>query len=436
MMEHAGHSSGKESTPGFFISVCKGLLLAALVVYTLAQDVIPAVTAVTDDFPTYFTSAKMVREGQDGAGLYDGPLFREQMQRYGLGTPDDSIIFPPYPPPTALLLVPLAGLQPLTALRVLTALNVLCLVCSMLLLGRILKWRLVDSALFVLVSGHALQSGLRFGHPYILMSTLCVLGYYFYRERRSTLAGMCLGVFVPIKYWPVSVLAAFALHRQWRVLLGGGLAIAAVVLVSVGVLGWEAHRIFLTDVVFKHLSGHLLSSNPLPAHSAQAQSFDVLFARLFILDPVQNPHPLLAMGPLPRVLALAGMKGLLVIAAAAASVKLIRSTTANSIAPTLGILGILTILLAPASGTYAGALLWLPVALLVDYFSSRGARVQAYLILGLYALIGFIPYGHLNPFEGQGALTVLAFPRLLLLLAMFVVCIQAVIRPAPLVRLT
>jgi hypothetical protein len=75
-------------------------------------------------------------------------------------------------------------------------------------------------------------------------------------------------------------------------------------------------------------------------------------------------------------------------------------------------------------------LLWLPVALLVEYLHSEGARLQASLILGSYALIGFIPYGHLNPFEGRGALGVLAFPRLFLVLAMFVVCVLALIRPA------
>ena len=130
-----------EAMPGFFSRACKGLLLAALVAYTLVQDVIPAFTAVTDDFPTYFTSAKMTLEGQEGAKLYDGPWFREQMRRYGLGTPSDAIIFPPYPPPTALLLVPLADLPPLTALRVLTVFNLLFVISSMLLLSRIFKWR-------------------------------------------------------------------------------------------------------------------------------------------------------------------------------------------------------------------------------------------------------------------------------------------------------
>ncbi len=137
---------------------------------------------------------------------------------------------------------------------------------------------------------------------------------------------------------------------------------------------------------------------------------------------------LLSLGPLSRALALVSVKGLLVIAAALALVKLTRDAVTSPVAPTIGILGVLTILLAPASGTYAGVLLWLPVALLISYFWSEGGRVQASLILVLYALIGFIPYGHLNPFEGRGALSVLAFPRLLLLLAMFVVCIHAVLR--------
>ena len=121
-----------------------------------------------------------------------------------------------------------------------------------------------------------------------------------------------------------------------------------------------------------------------------------------------------------------GTKGLLLLGAAGALIKLALSKTARAIAPTIGILGILALLIAPGSGTYALVLLWLPVALLIDYFLSERARVPAYLILSAYALIGFIPYGHTYRFEGDGGLTVLAYPRLFLLLAMFVVCVYAV----------
>jgi hypothetical protein len=115
-----------------------------------------------------------------------------------------------------------------------------------------------------------------------------------------------------------------------------------------------------------------------------------------------------------------------VLAAAAALIRLARGANPGAIAPIIGILGILVLLIAPGSGTYALVLLWLPIALLIDYFLSEGARVPAYLVLSAYVLIGFIPYGRTYPFEGRGGLTVLAYPRLFLLLAMFVVCIYAV----------
>jgi hypothetical protein len=285
----------------------------------------------------------------------------------------------------------------------------------------------MDSALFILASGWALHSGLRFGHPYILISTFCLLGYYLYLKGMPWLAGLCLGVFVPIKYYPVMVLAGFAWHRQWRVLLGGGIAIAAVALVSIGVLGWQVHQVFLLDVLLNHLRGHITRA---PSFTAVFQSFDTLFSRLFILDPARNPHPWLS-APLARTVAVAGTKGLLVIAAAAALLELARGATARAIAPTIGILGVLVLLIAPGTGTYAFVLLWLPVALLIDHFLSEGARVPAYLILCTYVLIGFIPYGHTFPFEGHGGLTVLAYPRLFLLLAMFVVCIYGVVYHRP-----
>jgi hypothetical protein len=413
--------------PTLLTRTWKSLLLAGLVVLALLRGVVPAFTAITDDFPEYFTSATIVRSGEDAAKLYDGPWFREQTLHYKVGTQDNPGEFKPYPPPTALLLTPLTGFQPLTALRIVTVLNVLWLICSMLLLSRVFAWRLIDSALFILLSGWAVHSGLRFGHPYILISTCCLLGYYLYRKRRPRLAGLCLGVFVPIKYYPLAILAGFALQRQWRVVLGGGIAIAAVALVSIGVLGWQVHQIFLVDVLFNHLAGHI---EPGPRFTAIFQSFDTLFERLLIYDPGRNPHPLLV-APSAATPANIGTKALLVLAAAAAVIKLARDTAASAIAPTIGILGVLALLIAPGSGSYAFVLLWLPVAALIDYFLSQGARVPAYLILVTYALIGFIPYGHTYPFEGRGALTVLAYPRLFLLLAMFVVCILAVARPRP-----
>jgi hypothetical protein len=162
------------------------------------------------------------------------------------------------------------------------------------------------------------------------------------------------------------------------------------------------------------------------------QSFDTLFNRLFIFDPTGNPHPLLA-APLLRTLSLVITKGAIVLVAVVTLLRLHRERAAGAAAPSIGILGILVLLIAPATATYTCVLLWLPIALLISYFLSQHARIPAYFTLGMYVAIGFVgltgPYT--SPFEGRGGLTVLAYPRLFLLLALFVGCAYFVLVPGP-----
>jgi hypothetical protein len=403
--------------------------LVCLAAFVFQIGVVPALSKIEADFPGYFTAAKIVVDGRDTQKLYDDDWFREQIRLYGLESAKNPGKFVPFPPPTALLLVPLARCEPLTALRIVTAVSVLCVIGSIFLLARILAWNPVDSALFILSSGLAIIGCLRSGQPYIVISMFCILGYYLYLERRPWLAGVCLGLFVPIKYFPVIILAYFAFRKEWRVVLGGVAAIAGVGLVSIGVLGWKVHEIFLLSVLGNHLTGRLsLQDHGALPFTAVYQSFDTLFDRLFVFDPVRNPHPLLA-APLLRMFSLIAVKGSILLVAVATLVKLARGGTSSAAAPSIGILGILVLLIAPATATYMCALLWLPVALLIDYFLAKGARVPAYFVLGAYTIIGFIPYNYTYPFEGHGGLTVLAYPRLFLLFAMFVGCVYFIAFP-------
>jgi hypothetical protein len=255
----------------FFSRAWSALLLAGLAGYVFVKGVVPALSQIDADFPGYFTSARIVIDRQDTRRLYDDDWFREQIRRYGLESAQNPGKFAPFPPPTALLLVPLARYEPLTALRILTAVSVLGLICSIFLLARILAWHPIDSALFILSSGTAIISGLRFGQPYILISTACILGYYLYLRRRPWLAGACLGLFVPIKYFPIVILAYFGSRKEWKVVLGGAAAIAGVALVSVAVLGWTIHQIFLLSILGNHLTGHLSLQAQAPPFTAVYQ---------------------------------------------------------------------------------------------------------------------------------------------------------------------
>jgi len=400
-------------------------MLAALTGYVLLQGVVPALSRLDTDFPNYFIAARIVRDGQDTTRLYDDSWFQQQMRSNGVGSEGK---FAPFPPPTALLLVPLAHFTPLGALRVVTVVNVLCLLLSMVVLVRMLGWHPIDAALFVLSSFTALISGLRFGQPYIVVSTCCLLGYYLHLRGKSWLAGGVLGLFVPIKYYPVIVLAVAAWVRAWKVLGGAALVILAISVASIGLLGWKIHETFLLSVLGNHLIGLLSLQDRTVPYSSVYQSFDTLFNRLFIFDPIWNPRPMVA-APLLGVLGLAATKAAILLTTAAILIRLGRNGAAQAAAPSIGLLGIVALLVAPATATYTFVLLWLPVALLMDYFLAQRDRTAAYFILGTYVLIGFIPYGFTRPFEGRGGLTVLAYPRLYVLLAMFIACVYFIARP-------
>ena len=395
------------------------LLFVALTLVLAARGIVPALSKVDTDFPNYFTAAKIVADGGNTDRLYDNGWFQDQMRRYQIGKASEGE-FKPFPPPTALLLVPLTRLKPLDALRVVTGVSVLCLIGSIILLAKILSWSVVDSTVFVLLSGYAVLGALRLGQPYILVSCSCIVGYYARLKSRPSLAGMCFGLLTPIKYFPVVILVYFAFRKEWKVVLGGAAAILMVTAVSVGILGWKMHEDFLSSVLGNHLIAKLDLQDPF---TASYQSFDSLFRRLFIYDATLNPQAPYAV---PRLQGIAVFitKASILLAAIAALVKLARRGGDSATGPSIGLLGVVTLLLAPATATYHFVLLWLPVGLLINYLILQGARVRAYFILGAYALIGFFPYRYTIPFEGRGGLTVLAYPRLFLLLAMFIACVH------------
>jgi len=397
------------------------LLLAGLGMILAIRGIVPAISQVNADFPNYFTAAKIVANGGDVDRLYDDQWFQEQMGHYQIGRPSEGK-FAPFPPPTALLMVPLTRLTPLNALRVMTVVSLFGLIGSIILLGRILAWRLIDSSIFILLSGYAVLNALRLGQPYILISACCILGYYAHLKGRPFIAGLCFGLFSPIKYFPLVILIYFAFRKEWRVVLGGAIAIVAVAMVSIGVMGWKIHQEFLLTVLGNHLTGHLSMQDPF---AVSFQSFDTLFRQLFVYDATLNPQPWIAL-PHLHVIAVVITKAAIFLAGIATLVKLARNAVGNATAPSIGLLGVLTLLLAPATATYHFALLWLPVGLLVDYFFRQPGGARAYFILGTYALIGFFPYRFTIPFEGRGGLSVLAYPRLFLLLAMFAACVYFV----------
>src|SRR5215831_11056017 len=94
--------------PLFFSRGIAIFLFVALTAIVAVRGIAPPFSRIDSDFPNYLTAAKIVANGGDTARLYDDAWFQDEMRRYGMNVAGK---FSPFPPPTALLMIPFAGLD-------------------------------------------------------------------------------------------------------------------------------------------------------------------------------------------------------------------------------------------------------------------------------------------------------------------------------------
>jgi hypothetical protein len=121
-----------------------------------------------------------------------------------------------------------------------------------------------------------------------------------------------------------------------------------------------------------------------------------------------------------------GVKLALLLVTARALLRLRASEPARAINVAIGLLGVLALLLAPATASYHTVLLWLPAGLLLAELRRERRWRSACLLLGCYVVMGFYPPRFTTPFEHAGLDAVLAYPRLWLLLGMLLAGLSAV----------
>lgn len=387
-------------------------LIAILGAHAIFLGAVPATQKVGGDFPNYYTAGKIAARFPSKAPLYDDAWYQEQIHREGLNI---SGKFSPFPPMTALLCMPLAPFSPLTALRIVTVINLLFAILAAELLSRCLLISRQESLLLVLFSGEGLTNCFLLGQAYIAVSLAVILGYYLYLRGNKALAGVCLGFFVPIKYFPAVFMIYFAWKKEYLLLLSSGLTAALLTAASLGLWGWEIHKQFLTSVLGNHLLSNLSMQNP---YSTSFQSIDGLFRRLFVTHALHNPKPWLAYPA-----AYWALKPTLLLVLTLMTLRVLRKAMKNpsSHPLILALPAILILVVAPATSTYNFLLLWLPLGLLMKYFTDTKQNGRLQLTWILYMLLGFIPYGLFRRFDGQGVLTLLAYPRLFLMLGLLAI---------------
>lgn len=399
------------------IQYTAAVCLTAFVVW---KGIVPAWNDIGTDFSNYYTASRLLLTGRDTHKLYDDAWFNERIQEFGI---NERGKFSPFPPVTAFVMLPIARFDPMAAKRVWTIMNIGFLVLHVIILQEITGKKLPWVTNLTLLSGTALANNFRFGQLYLVLSCLIMISFLLWKRSGQSeakqgsrvLAGTLLGIGAAVKYFPSVYLLPFGLHREWKIVAAAFLSLAGLMGLSIMVFGMDVHIDFFRNAMLPHLTGSLSHQTP---YASVYQSWDSLLRTLFVLNPVENPAPLLEWPP-GYVVGKFIVVALVLSSMGYALSRLKAYSDWQSTYLRFSVVAFAALVLLPASATYHFLLAIFPIALFAAATEDRQLRSFRIAAIAMYSAIGFLPLGFFGTFYGNGPEIVLAYPRLFLVSAIF-----------------
>ena len=268
------------------LAIAEWVLLVVLLTIFVERSFWPAWGKLNSEFPNYYLAAELYHQNIPLDRVYEWTWFQRQNDH--LGVYDGLVSFAPNPPTSVLALIPLARLRPLSAKRVWLGLSLGFLVFSLSILHQVtqLGWRrlLLISSLCIL----PLHIDFLYGRPYVFLLFLICAAYYASYRNRDWLSGTMWGAAAAMKLFPALAIIFFVRKRNWRAIAGFVMGAAALVAISILLLGGEVHRVFAREIARQASRGDWLG----PYVLAQ-NSFITLWSHLFLFEPDLNTSPLI-----------------------------------------------------------------------------------------------------------------------------------------------
>jgi uncharacterized membrane protein len=244
----------------------------------------------------------------------------------------------------------------------------------------------------VLLSFRPFADTLAFGQIDLALLLVLTLALWALQHRRDTTAGVLVALGTLFKVYPVLLLAFFVVKQRWWALAGFALGMLIFNGVAVAVMGWEVHRIYLTEVLPK-----IGGTTPW----VENQTISAFLARL-VAAPTE------AAILQDRTVALAGMviSGLVGLLACLLALQP-SEPRSTRFALQYGQFLLLMVLVVPAAWMHYETLLFVPYAALLLHLRDR--RIGLGRAVALAASFGLVAYGNQwSYFDGtvMGALTV------------------------------
>jgi hypothetical protein len=391
------------------------IIFAGFAAIIFWKGVWPSLQNARGDFANYYTTARLVAENKPLATAYrDFAWFQKQIDRYGITHQLGGFI--PHPPPTALVMLPLASFEPLVAKRWWIGFNLALAIATIVLLARLTALHWLPVAVIFLSTGLGLINNFLFGQMFLLLLATIAAGIYAQQRGYPVLAGILLGLMTPVKYVGGFFFIYFAWKKEWRLVIAAAAACLAMIGATWLLQGAEIFRVFLIEVLPRHLQGEI--QDPF---AIQFQSWNSLLRRMFVLSSSLNPEPLMESTFIFII-----SKNLIFWFWLTAFIWIFHRTAFSNQSHQklfeIGLLPLAVLLVSPGSATYHFLLLSLSTACFIKILLDLQQPRRAVALTALFLIINLPHYMQLKKFA-TGWLTPLGYMRLWLLVLFFaIVC--------------
>jgi hypothetical protein len=356
----------------------EGAVVALAGLYFFGHTLTLAWRSLNTDFPNYYLTARITREGVDPARAYEWLWLQREKDHRRI---DQRVVgLVPITPFSTLAMWPLATLPPLTAKHAWLVINLAALLPIALLLGSITGLSPLQIACIFLLS-FPLHRNFLYGQYYVLLLGLLTAALWCAQRRRNYTAGALVGLGAAIKVFPILLTLHFLRRKNWAALSACLVTGCLAALASTAVFGWSLHRTYLLQVLPWTLRGEALDP-----YNLASSSLSSVLHRLFIFEPQGNPHPALNA---PWLFAI--LHPLLQLAILAPAVLWIDTKASpparTAIEWSALLLAVLTLTPLPAS--YHFTVLILPMAVLCAQLGKSQRWGLLAVVIALYLAVGY-----------------------------------------------
>jgi len=373
-----------------FLWLVSLILIGYFIFFTVKHITIPS-----NGFATYYTSSKLLLEGENPANFYNDEYFSGQVEKYVPGIYEIYLV---NLPTTAFLIFPVAGFDYQTA-RIIWIIFYLILLS--ITIGLIVKQMKFDGAwlplsLILIFSFQPLYANIVSAQAYILIFCLLTFVLFGYISGKLKLPGFILGIIVMLKSAGASLLLLFIIKKKWQTILTTLITLVILFIITLPLVGYESWIVY---------SNKLIGYSSSPTLSVTAyQSVHSFFHHLFIFDERWNPFPIFNLPIIATLLTLIFTLTIIFI-----SLRFVNKYESPTLS--FGIFIVLGLILNPASIDYHYIVILIPVFILFDWLKGSSSLFYWSIFIISFLMIALaLPYTSTKITGGLWA--IFAYPKL------------------------